>query len=139
VAAGTLSAPYTLAVQRAVLSPPAITGATIDRSPITVAKTTGNKSCGDRNQCENLTDVTFTVTATGLDPAQDSVILKFQLQDGTFQEVPLTPVGGQWQIVIRARTTKFLTGTIRPFRFTATRTADGASTSATVQRDVVKT
>src|SRR5439155_14894613 len=128
-----------LALQRVVASPPAITSATIDRNPVAVSKPTGNKACTDRNQCQNTTDVTFTVTATGLDPTQDSVILKFQLWDGTFQEVPLTPVAGQWQVVIRSRSTKLLSGTARPFRFSATRTADGAAAATTVSRDVVKT
>ena len=75
------------------ISPPALTGATIDHTPVAVARSTAGRTWADRNQCQNTSDVTFTVTTTGLDPAQDSVIRQYQLHDGTFQEVPLTPVG----------------------------------------------
>jgi type II secretory pathway pseudopilin PulG len=138
-AAGSLVAVYTLAMQRAAASPPAITSASIDRNPVTVAKRSAGRSCGDRNQCQNTTDVVFTLTTTGLDPTQDSVILQYQLYDGTFREVPLTPAGGQWRLTIRQKTTKFLAGTARGFRFTAIRTADGATAAMTVERDVVRT
>ena len=139
VSAGSLVAVYTLAVQGAAASPPAIT-ATIDRNPITVAKPVGTKTCAAVNQCQNTNEVTFTVTSTGLDPAQDSVVLQYQLHDGTFQEVPLTPgVSGQWVLALRQKTTKLLVGTNRAFRFTAIRSADGATASATVLRDVVRT
>jgi len=138
VSAGTLKAVYTLALQVTASSPPAITGATIDRNPVTVAKPAAGRTCDDRNQCQNTTDVTFTVTATGLDATQDSVILQYQLSDGTFQEVPLTPVGGEWRLTVRQRTVKFLAGTARAFRFSAVRTADGATAATTVQRDVVR-
>ncbi len=139
VSAGTLSAIHTLAAQAAAISPPAITGAAIDRSPITVARRTGGRSCNDRNQCLNITDIAFTVTVEGLDPAQDSVVLQYQLFDGTFQEVPLAPSAGEWRLTVRQKTTKFLAGTSRPFRFTAIRTADGATASTTLLRDVVST
>lgn len=139
VSAGSLAAVYTLSLQVAASSPPAITGATIDRIPVTVAKPTAGRTCADRNQCQNTTDITFTVTATGLEPAEDAVILQYQLRDGTFQEVPLTPVAGEWRLVIRQKTTKFLVGTPRSFRFSAIRTADAATATTTVQRDVVST
>ncbi len=140
VSAGTLTAVYTLSLQVAASTPPAITGATIDRIPVTVAKPGAGRTCADRNQCQNTTDVTFTVTATGLDATQDAVILQYQLHDGTFQEVPLTPGNdGGWRLTVRQRTTKFLVGTARAFRFSAVRTADGATATTTVQRDVVST
>jgi hypothetical protein len=135
--AGSTQTVHTLALQRIATIPPAIEVATIDRNPVTVAKAAAKKSCADRNQCQNTTDVVFTVTASGLDPAQDSVIVQIQLHDGTFQEAPLTPTGGQWRFTARARTTKFQTGAGRTFRFTATRLADGATASTTVLRDVV--
>lgn len=140
VIAGTLSTIYSLSVQRVALDPPAITVATIDRRPITVDKPSGNQGCGGTNQCRNTTAVTFTTTVTGLDATQDSVIVQFQLYDGTFLEVPLTPVtgvSGEWRLVVRQRTTKFLTGTGRAFRLTAIRSADGATGAATVLGDVV--
>ncbi|HVM15091.1 MAG TPA: prepilin-type N-terminal cleavage/methylation domain-containing protein [Egibacteraceae bacterium] len=140
VSAGGLAARYTLALQRVVATPPAITGATIDRNPVTVAKPATGKTCDAANQCLNTTDVVFAVTTTGLDPAQDSVILQYQLHDTTFQEVPLTPVSGvtgQWQLTLRQKTTKFLADTGRAFRFTAIRSGDGATAGTTVLRDVV--
>ncbi|MBW3557684.1 MAG: prepilin-type N-terminal cleavage/methylation domain-containing protein [Actinobacteria bacterium] len=141
VSAGTLAAVYTLSVNVAAASPPVITTATIDRSPVTVAKPATGRTCADRNQCQNTTDVVFTVTVDGLDATQDSVILQYQLHDGSFQEVPLAPttVSGQWQLTVRARTTKFLVGTARSFRFTAIRSADGATAATAVARDVVST
>ncbi|MBW3648988.1 MAG: prepilin-type N-terminal cleavage/methylation domain-containing protein [Actinobacteria bacterium] len=139
VSAGTLTAVYTLSVNVAAASPPVITTATIDRNPVTVARPAANRTCADRNQCQNTTDVVFTVTVGGLDATQDSVIVQYQLHDGTFQEVPLTPVSGQWQLTIRRNTTKFLVGTARSFRFTAIRSADGATAATTVRRDVVST
>lgn len=139
VSAGALTAIYTLALQVAASSPPAITGATIDRIPVTVARSGAGRTCADRNQCQNTTDVTFAVTATGLDATQDSVILQYQLHDGTFQEVPLTPVSGEWRLTVRQKTVKFLVGAARAFRFSAIRTADGATSAATVLRDVVST
>lgn len=135
LSAGALHTVHGLTVQEAVATQPAITGATIDRNPIVVAPK-GTRSCDDRNQCENTADITFTTTATGLNPEQDSVILQYQLYDGTFREVPLTPTAGQWQLTVRQRTTKFLTGTAREFRFTAIRSADGAAATATVVRQV---
>ena len=140
VAAGTLSTVYGLSVQKVAINPPAITGATIDRRPITVDAPSGSQGCANTNQCQNLTDVIFTATVTGLNSAQDSVIVQFQLYDGTFLEVPLTPVtgvSGEWRLIIRQRTTKFLTGTGRAFRLTAIRSADGATSAATVVGDVV--
>jgi hypothetical protein len=137
VSAGSAVTVYTLALQQAVVSPPAITAATIDRSPIIVANAARNRTCSSSNQCQNTTDVVFSVTATGLDATQDSVILQIQLHDGTFQEAPLTPTDGTWRLTIRQRTTKFRTGAARVFRFTATRSADGATASSTVLRDVV--
>ncbi|MDQ4069527.1 MAG: type II secretion system GspH family protein [Actinomycetota bacterium] len=134
---GPVVAVYTLALQVIATNPPEITSATIDRNPITVAKPTGTHSCTDRDQCRNTTDVTFTVTATGLDATQDSVILQYQLNDGTFEEMPLTPVSGLWRFTAPQRTTKFLTGASRAFRFTAIRSADGATDTATVVRGVV--
>lgn len=139
VSAGSLTAVYTLSVSVAAASSPIITTATIDRNPITVAKPAGGRTCADRNQCQNTTDVAFTVTVEGLDATQDSVILQYQLHDGSFQEVPLTPVSGQWNLTIRAKTTKFLVGTARSFRFTAIRSADGATAATTVARNVVST
>ena len=138
VAAGDLTAVYTLAVQTVVANPPVITGAAI--GPVTVTRPTGNRTCADRNQCQNTGDVTFSVTVMGLDPAQDSVIVQYQLHDGSFQEQPLTPsVGGLWMLTVGNRTTKFLVGTIRPFRFSAIRTADGAVAASTVLHNVIAT
>ena len=139
VSAGSLAAVYTLSVSVAAASPPVITAATIDRNPVTVARPAGGRTCADRNQCQNTTDVNFAVTVDRLDATQDSVILQYQLHDGSFQEVPLTPVGGQWNLTVRARTTKFLVGTARSFRFTAIRSADGATAATTVAGDVVST
>lgn len=142
VVAGDLITVYTLAVQTVVLDPPVIIGATIDRNPILVTKPTGNRTCADNNRCQNTADVSFAVVVTGLDPTQDSVIVQYQLHDGTFQELPFTPpavADGPWLLTVRARTTKFLVGTGRPFRFSAIRTSDGAVSSFTVERDVVTT
>ncbi len=139
VSAGTLGGIHTLAAQRVAGTPPVVTSAVIDRNPITVALPRIGRTCADRNQCRNTTDVTITVTVDGLDPAQDSVIVQYQLFDATFHEVPLAPSGGQWRVTVRQKTTKFLTGTSRTFRFTAIRTADGATATATVLRDVVST
>lgn len=139
ISAGDLVAAYTLSVQTAVISPPVFTAAAIDRSPITVAWLPTGKTCNDRNQCQNTTDVVFTVSVTGLDAAQDSVILQYQLHDGTSQEVPLTPVGEQWRLTVRQKTAKFLPGTARAFRFTAIRSVDGATASTTVERAVIST
>lgn len=143
VTAGGLTAVYTLAVQAVVLDPPVITGATIDRNPIVVARPpTGNRTCASNNQCQNTADVSFSVAVDGFDPAQDSVIVQYQLYDGSFQELPFTPpavTGGPWLLTVRTRTTKFLVGTARPFRFSAIRTADGAVASFTVERSVVAT
>lgn len=142
VAAGGLTAVYTLAVQRVAADPPVITGATINRDPIVVARPSGGRTCANNNQCQNTSEITLTVSATGLDPAQDSVIVQYQLHDGTFQELPFTPpavAGGQWALTVRARTTKFMVGTNRSFRFSAIRTSDGAAASFTVVRSVVAT
>lgn len=140
VQAGTLSTIYSLSVQRVTADPPAITSATVDRRPITVDKPSGKQVCTGTNQCRNTTAVTFTASVTGLDPTQDSLIVQFQLYDGTFLEAPLTPVTGvtgEWRLVLGQRTTKFLTGTGRAFRLTAIRSADGATGAATVLGDVV--
>ena len=142
VSAGSLVALYTLAVQRVVASPPAITGVTIDRNPVTVAKPASGRTCTAVNQCQNTTEVVFTVTTTGLDPTQDSVVLQYQLYDSTYQEVSLAPVSGMsghWRLTVRQKTTKFRAGTARAFRFTAIRSADSATASSTVLRDVVTT
>ena len=142
VSAGSLVALYTLAVQQVVASPPAITGVTIDRNPVTVAKPASGRTCAAGNQCQNTTEVVFTVTTTGLDATQDSVVLQYQLYDGTYQEVSLAPVSGvsgQWRLTVRQRTTKFRAGTARAFRFTAIRSADSATAASTVLRDVVIT
>jgi prepilin-type N-terminal cleavage/methylation domain-containing protein len=139
IAAGTLTTVYTLSANVVAVNPPVITTASIDRNPVTVARPAAGRTCADRNQCQNTTDVVFTVTVDGLDPAQDSVILQYQLNDGSFQEVPLAPVSAQWRLTVRARTTKFLVGTVRAFRFTAIRSADGATAATTVRRDVVST
>ena len=139
VSAGSLTSVYSLALQIPATNPPAITSAAIDRNPITVAKPGGGRTCADRNQCQNTTDVTASLTVDALDPAQDTVILQYQLYDGTFQEVPLAPSGGQWVLTVRQKTTKFLTGAARAFRFTAIRSADGATTAITVLRDVFTT
>lgn len=137
LSAGDAETVYTLALQRGATVPPVITVATIDRLPITVARAARRKTCADQNQCQNTTDVVVSVTTTGLDPAQDSVIVQLQLHDGTFREVPLTPTGGEWRVTIRQGTTKFRTGLARAFRVTATRFSDRATASATVLRDVV--
>lgn len=140
ISAGTLSAIYSLSVQKVAADPPVITGVTIDRNPVTVATPTGTKTCAAVNQCQNTTEVVFTVTTTGLDPAQDSVVLQYQLHDSTFQEVPLAPVtgvSGQWRLTVRQKTTKFQAGTARAFRFTAIRSADSATAGSTLTRDVV--
>jgi hypothetical protein len=138
VTAGNQVTPYTLAVQRSVTLPPIIVSATIDRVPVTVAKAANGKTCADTNQCQNTTDVGITVITTGLVGAQgDSIVLQFQLYDGSFQELPLTPSGLSWAATIRQKTTKFLVGADRPFRFTATRSADGGTASATVLDSVV--
>ncbi|MGH9263984.1 MAG: type IV pilus modification PilV family protein [Acidimicrobiales bacterium] len=137
VSVGGLTASYTLAVQQATANPPAITGATIDRDPIVVGQPGSGPTCANRNRCQNTVDVTFTVTAAGLDASQDAVIVQFQLFDGTFVEVPLAPSADRWQLTVPARTTKFRTGSARAFRFTAIRTSDGAAATTTVSRDVV--
>jgi len=140
VSAGTLNAVYDLALQRQVAAPPVIQSATIDHNPITVAKPASNKTCASNNQCENTTSLVFTLTTTGLDPAQDSVVLQFQLHDSTFRELPLAPVSlqpGTWRLTVSPKTTKYLTGTGRSFNFTAIRSADGASAGATVLRNVL--
>lgn len=140
VSAGSLTALYDLSAQTAAVSPPVITSAAIDRNPVPVARAVGSRSCVERNQCQNTTDVTFTLYVTGLDSLQDSVILQYQLHDSTSVEVPLAPVSGEsghWRLTVRRQTTKFLTGAARAFRFTAIRSADGATTSASVTRDVV--
>lgn len=139
VSAGSLTSVYDLSAQTAAISPPVITSAAIDRNPVHVARATGNRTCDDRSQCQNTTDVTFILYVSGLDSLQDSVILQYQLHDSTSVEVPLGPVSGEsghWRLTVRQKTTKFLTGTARAFRFTAIRSADGATTSATVTRDV---
>lgn len=140
VSAGSSSATYDLALQRQVLVPPVILLATIDHSPVTVKKADHSKTCAANNQCENTTAVVFNLTAIGLDPAQDSVVLQFELHDNTFQEMPLAPVTllpGSWRLTVGARTSKFLVGSARAFRFTAIRSGDGASAGTTVLRNVV--
>ena len=131
VSAGSVSAIYSLALLAVATDPPVIVGATIDRNPIVVAKTTGGKTCAGTNQCFNTTDVVFSVTTTGLDHTKDSVIVQFQLHDGTFVELPVTPVSGEsghWRLTVRQNSTKFQVGLARAFRFTAIRTADSAAT-----------
>ena len=131
VSAGTVSAIYSLTLQGVVSDPPVITGATIDRNPISVDSATGTRTCAAVNQCQNTTDVVFSVTTTGLDETKDSVIVQFQLYDSTFVELPLTPVSGvsgQWRLTVRQKSTKFQTGVDRAFRFTAIRTADSTAT-----------
>lgn len=139
VSAGDLSAVYGLSTQVTATSAPVITAAAIDRTPIVVGAPSGGRSCEQRKQCENTTDVTFTLSATGLDPSQDYVIMQYQLFDGTFQELPLAPSSGVWRATVRQNSTKFLAGTARSFRFTAIRSADGATAATTVSRDVVRT
>ena len=136
VSAGSLTTVAGLSLQRAVQAPPVITAATIDRNPISVAAPTGRRTCNDRNQCQNTTDVTFTVTVDGLDPGQDSVTLQYQLVDGTFQELPLAPSAGRWTVTVRERTTKFRPGVNRVFRFSALRSRDGATAATAVEREV---
>jgi prepilin-type N-terminal cleavage/methylation domain-containing protein len=131
ISAGTLSAIYSLALLAVVSDPPVITGATIDRNPIIVARPTGSRTCAAANQCRNTTDVVFFVTTTGLDHAKDSVIVQFQLHDSTFVELPLAPVSGEsghWRLTVRQNSTKFQTGLDRAIRFTAIRTADSTAT-----------
>lgn len=140
VSAGSLTAVYDLSAQTAAVSPPVVTSAAIDRNPVHVALAAGSRSCDERSQCQNTTDVTFSLYVTGLNPLQDSVILQYQLHDSTSVEVPLAPVSGEsghWRLTVRQRTTKFLTGPARAFRFTAIRSADGTTASASVARDVV--
>jgi hypothetical protein len=140
VSAGSLVTLYTLALQTAAPNSPEITGATIDTNPITVAKPASRRTCAAANQCQNTTEVVFIATTTGLDPAQDSVVLQYQLYDSTFVEVPLAPVSGatgEWRLIVRQKTTKFRTGTVRAFRLTAIRSGDGATAGTTVLRDVV--
>ena len=139
VSVGGLTAFYTLAVQQATTNPPAVTAASIDRNPIVVGQPGSGPTCADQNRCENTVDVTFTITVTGLDPTQDAVIVQYQLFDGTFVEVPLAPSADRWELTVPARTTKFLTGSARAFRFTAIRTADGAAATTTVFRGVEST
>lgn len=135
-----LSTSTSLTLQRAAASPPTITGATISQNPVTVAAPAPGRTCDARNQCHNTQDVVFTATVGGLDPAQDAVVLQYQLYDGSFEEIPLTHVTGtEWRATVRARTTKFAPGTAQPFRFNAVRTMDGATATATVERDVVRT
>ena len=128
---------YTLAVQVAVPNPPVISAAAIDRVPITVSAPGTGKTCADNNQCLNKTDVVFTATIANLNPAEDTVVLQYQLYDGSSQELPLTPSGGRWVLTVRQRSMKFLVGTGRPFRFTAIRGSDGATAASTVQANVV--
>ncbi len=140
VSAGTLNAAYDLALQKQVLLPPVIVTATIDRNPVNVAKPSKSKTCAANNQCKNTTGIVFNLTAIGLNPAQDSVVLQFELYDHTFQEVPLAPVTlvpGSWRLTLGASTTKFLAGSARSFRFTTIRSGDGASAGITVLRNVV--
>lgn len=134
-----LSASTSLTLQRPAETPPTVTDATVSQSPVTVAEPAPGRTCDARNQCENTEDVTFTLTVDGLDPAEDAATLQYQLSDGTFEEVPLTHVSGnEWQVTARRGTTKFLAGTDRLFRFSAVRSADGATASTTVARDVVR-
>ena len=131
VSAGSLSAIYSLSLEGVVADPPVITGATIDRTPIMVARATGTKTCASSNQCQNTTDVVFFVITTGLDQSKDSVILQFQLHDSTYVELPLAPVSGEsghWRLTVRQSSTKFQSGVNRAFRFTAIRTADSTAT-----------
>lgn len=139
VTAGTLTARYALAIQEHVAAAPTITAATISAQPIIVSSPAVGRTCADRNQCENTTDVVFEVAVDGLDPTQDSVVLQFQLFDGSFQEEPLAFVEaeGVWRTTVTRKTTKFLTGTNRAFRFTAIRSADSATTGHTELRDVM--
>lgn len=134
-----LSTSTSLTLQRAADSPPTITGATISQSPVTVSEPVPGRTCDARNQCENTQDVAFTLTVDGLDPTEDAVLLQYQLYDGTFEELPLTHLSGnEWRVTVRRGTTKFLPGTARPFRFSAVRSADGATATTTVERDVVR-
>ena len=131
VSAGAVSAIYSLTLQGVVADPPVITGATIDRNPISTAGATGTRTCAAANQCQNTTDVVFSVTTTGLDETKDSVIVQVQLYDSTFVELPLAPVSGEsghWRLTVRQKSTKFQTGVDRAFRFTAIRTADSTAT-----------
>lgn len=134
-----LSTSTSLTLQRPAETPPTITDATISQNPVTVAEPASGRTCDARNQCENTEDVTFTLTVDGLDPAEDAALLQYQLYDGTFEEVPLTHVSGnEWRVTARQRTTKFLWGTDRLFRFSAVRSADGATATTTVARDVAR-
>ena len=148
VSAGTLRDIYSLSLKGVVTDPPVITSATIDRNPVMVAKAIGTKTCAAVNQCQNTTDVVFSVHTTGLDQTQDSVIVQFQLHDSTFVELPLSPVSGEsghWKLTVQQKSTKFQAGLTRAFRFTALRTADStgpvpvldASVGFTVLRTVL--
>lgn len=134
-----LSTSTSLTLQRPAPTPPTITGATIDRNPITVSGPAPGRTCEARNQCENTENVAFVITVDGLDPVEDAVLLQYQLYDGTFEELPLAHVTGtEWQVTVRRGTTKFLPGTARPFRFSAVRSADGATATTTLERDVTR-
>lgn len=134
-----LSTSTSLTLQRPADTPPTITDATISQNPITVSEPAPGRTCDARNQCENTEDITFTLTVDGLDAAEDAALLQYQLYDGTFEEVPLTHVSGnEWQVTARRGTTKFLPGTDRLFRFNAVRSADGATATTTITRDVAQ-
>lgn len=140
VQADDLTTRFTLAVREPAETPPAIVDAAISEHPITVASPAPGRNCADRNQCENTADAVMSVEVEGLDAAEDSVVLQYQLFDGTFQELPLTPDGTDtaWSTTVRRNTTKFMTGSDRPFRFIAIRSEDGATTGETLLRDVVR-
>ncbi len=135
-----LSQPYTLSLTAQSSSPPTITSASISVSQITVEN---HNNCNGPNKCRNTVAVTFSATVDGINPAQDSVRVKYQLYDGTFEERPLryddpaTGGSGAWVDTVAVLTVKFKQGPSQPFEFTVLRSADNASTSTQLTRPVV--
>ena len=142
-AAGGLTALATLeVVNGTIVNPPAFTTDPTISQPIVTVENDGN--CNGTNKCRNTVDLTLTASVTNLDSLADTVdavFVKYQLDDGTFQEVALSPSGfndGLWELVIPARTVKFKIGPAQDFTFTARRDADGAFVAKTVTRSVQK-
>ncbi|HWB70738.1 MAG TPA: hypothetical protein VG452_00845, partial [Egibacteraceae bacterium] len=140
VSAGSLSQRYTLSLTAQSSSPPVITSASISVSQVTVEN---HNNCNGANKCRNTVAVTFSATVDGVDPLQDSVRVKYQLYDGTFEERPLryddpaTGGSGGWVDTVAQLTVKFKQGPSQPFEFTVLRSADNASTNTQLTRPVV--
>jgi type II secretory pathway pseudopilin PulG len=133
--AASLSQLYAVELTGQSSVPLTIDSAAISQNPIRV-ESSGNNCNG--NKCRNLNQVVFTATASGLDPAVDSLKLKYQLQDGTFREIAMTfnPATGVWSYTDNALTVKYKTGTNQPFSFNATRLQPLATRSLMVPRTV---